>query len=655
VKVQPLAVSASEFLPDKKGSKTQTSPQRAYEELRVNQRDAIDRVIEDARRNERDQFAEWKLAFVKANKAVIPGTFGPYKAWETTDIRLILKRAPRTTPQGSISSLSQYGRIIDTSEPQYNWSQQQQMMSEQPQQKMPPPPPNMMGPGGQQIPFPPMQPPPGAGRGPAPQIIGGGGANKKGGEKDKFDKKSHKGPSRNSSPGPTPIRKETKTVKEKVTEWDAGGGRRNNSDDSDSDDSSIQAVYDKNDRRKSSKTKLHGDPIYTTKYGLPRPPIGKDSHKYMSGGNYNRHFSGSPPPSLRRKSSIKETRRTSHPQAQLNGQRLVEKRTIERYVDSDDSSDRSYVHVNRRGSDIWSERGSDYTDPSSLGSRDSRQDRDYRRDTGGRSYDAQYRTRSRSRSRPRHWDSRARSPRSRNDRRSSYIRDEKRLSFESRDSRDSRDGYRIQKRRDAYRQHGKPDAYRGISPVSSTSSQSSREQPLPVHVHIHQPDPTVAITKQTLQGLPLRGPSSPTRSSNIRGLGYDNDPGYAPWLNTLAATTPRAPTAPTYEDSLYEQRQREDAARLHVESQRRRSLFERNREDEALVRAREERENWERRRTLDNLKREEVRKKREIDDLSREAERKREEIRRRGGSRYDSVYGERDRERYASSDYRDRW
>jgi hypothetical protein len=500
-----------------------------------------------------------------------------------------------------------------------------------------------------------MQPPPGAGRGPAPQVLGGGGPSNKKSDKDKFDKKFSKGPSRNSSPGPTPIRKETKTVKEKVTEWDAGGGRRNSSDDSESDNSSIQVVYDKNDKRKSSRTKFQGDPIYTTKYVLPRPPIGKDSHRYMSGGNSNRQFSRSPPPSLRRKSSIKEFRRTSQSQAQLNGQRLVEKRTIERYVDSDDSSERSYVHVNRRSSDIWSDRGSDYTNPSSLGSGDSQRDRRYRRDTGSRSYEAQHQTRSRSRTR--HRDGRARNPsrdlRRHDDRRNSYIRDEKRLSFESRDSRDSHDGYRIQKRRESYRQHGKPDAYRGISPVSTSSSHSSREQPLPLHVHIHQPDPAVAITNQharpSLQTLPLRGPTSPTRRSEARGLAYDDDPEYASWLSSLAATTTRAPVAPSYEESLYEQRQREDAGKL-------RALFEKNRTEDAVIRAREEREQRQRRRTLDVLKREEARKKDELDELDREAERKRYNLRRSDSSRYDPVYGERDRETYRSSDiYRDRW
>jgi hypothetical protein len=680
VKVQPSSVSASEFAPDRKGSKTQVSPQRAYDELRVNQREAIDRVIEDTRRNELNPFAEWKLAFVKANKSVLPGTFGPYKAWETTDIRLILKRAPRQTPLGPISPLNKYGRIIDTSEPpQQVWQQTPQMIPQQQQQHLqqqqhpqqqqqfPPPPQQMMGPGNP-LPPPPMHPPPGPSKGQAPQILNvGGGGNKKHDIRDKNDKKSNKGPSRGSSP--TPFRKETKTVKEKVTEWDAGGpGRRNdNSDDSD-DDSSIREVYEKKTvKHKISKDKLHGESNYSTKYEIPRPPMGKNSKYYVSGGNHIRHPSGSPPPHLLRKSSLKETRRASQPY----GKRLVEKRTIERYADSDDSSDRSYVMLDRRGSSVWSDRESDYTDPSSLGSRDSRQSRKYRRDSSG-NYEVHDRTRSRSR--PRHRDSRARSqsrlrsrsrPRrrgerrsTRDDRRNSYIRDERRASFESRgsqdsrDSRESRESYRKEKRRDSYREHSKPEAYRGISP-DSDSTQGSIDPRQPVHVHIHHADPAAAATKQypipTVQALPIRGSQAPISVQEPGRIMYEDDPAYRPWLASTARQASmapvRAPMVPSYEEPLYEQqRRREDAAKLYVESERRRSILERSREvreDEAVVRAREERERWERQRNLDDLKREEARKKRDLDDLDRETERKRDDLRRRDSVRYESTYSDR--------------
>jgi hypothetical protein len=117
VKVQPVPVSINDIAQDLEGSKTQVSSLRAYDALSVIQREAIDLVLEDMRRNEVSPFAAWHIAFLKVNKSVIPGTFGPYKAWQTTEIRLIMRRAPRQTPLGPISPSNRYGRTIHTLEP----------------------------------------------------------------------------------------------------------------------------------------------------------------------------------------------------------------------------------------------------------------------------------------------------------------------------------------------------------------------------------------------------------------------------------------------------------------------------------------------------------------------------------------------------------
>jgi hypothetical protein len=656
-------VSQSEFLPDKKGSNTHTSPQKAYEALKAPLREAIDRVIEGAKRSDTNPYAEWKLAFVKANRVVIPGTFGPYKAWETSDVRLILKRAPRQS-QSPSSPFTEFGRVIDTSEPQQAWSQSQFMpqqhlhqhggqyqdqnqphhhhqQHQQHQQHLPPPPQGMMGQGGQPLPPPPMGPPPGQNKGaPPPQVIdprGGGGGHKKNDHKDKGGKKS-KVQSRNSSPSPNPIRKETKTINKKVTEWDAGGLERrdsSDSDDSEDDSSSHKAVHAKSAKRKTSKGKLHTEPMYNPKYEIQRPPIGSHSHKHMSGGNHMRHPSGSPP-SLIHKSSLKEIRRSSQPA----GKYYVEKRSSGKYAESDASSDQSYVLLNDRGSSVWSDRGSDYTNPSSIDSHGSRHSRKYHRD----SYEAQFRVRSRSR--PKHRDSISKRSHVRVRSRSlPRRRDSRRESFESNETRDSWDRRNKDRR---YREHSKPEPYRGISPdsISSQGSSTRGKQP-PVHVHMHLPDPALAVSSQYPQqaplALPIRGSPSPTRRAEPRRLAYAEDPTYAPWLATVTAP---APMVPSYEDPLYlQQRQQEDAAKLYLETQRRRSQFERR--TDSILRAQTERERLEQERDLEDLKYEKVRKQRELDELTRETTRKRSEAdalrRRESVRRYD-------RDRYDSTD-----
>jgi len=117
---------------------------------------------------------------------------------------------------------------------------------------------------------------------------------------------------------------------------------------------------------------------------------------------------------------------------------------------------------------------------------------------------------------------------------------------------------------------------------------------------------------------------------------------------------------PVYGASPYdEQRRRDEAAKLYVESQRRRDLFQKGREareDDAVIRAREDRERWERQRALDEMKREKVRAERELNDLSREAERKRSEVdalKRRESTRYEPSYVQRDRY-VPTNDVRDR-
>jgi hypothetical protein len=69
-----------------------------YEKLRTDsQRGAIDHVVEEARRQEANPFAEWNLCYVRPKRKEIPGAFGPYRGTETTEIYIILKRKPRTS------------------------------------------------------------------------------------------------------------------------------------------------------------------------------------------------------------------------------------------------------------------------------------------------------------------------------------------------------------------------------------------------------------------------------------------------------------------------------------------------------------------------------------------------------------------------------
>jgi hypothetical protein len=80
-----------------RASRSSVSLDKAYDTLRTDsQRDAIDRVLEDLRRVERNPYAKWKLVYIKANRQPVLGTFG--KAVETKDIRVVFKRFPCSPP-----------------------------------------------------------------------------------------------------------------------------------------------------------------------------------------------------------------------------------------------------------------------------------------------------------------------------------------------------------------------------------------------------------------------------------------------------------------------------------------------------------------------------------------------------------------------------
>jgi type II secretory pathway pseudopilin PulG len=666
VKIQPSSVSPSDFAAETKIARTPISVNKAYGDLRVNsQRDAIDRILEDAKRQELNPFAEWKLAFIQANRKPVAGTFR--NAIETKDIRLIIKRMPRQ--QGAPPS-PKFGRVIDTTEPQLqpNWQQQQQLQLQQQlqqqqqqqqqqhqqmmmSQQLPPPPQNMPPPPSQ-LPPPPNPPPgpkPGPG-GPGIQVMGGGGQGKKNDNKDgqgkenkdgsgKYNKdQKSKGGNRSRSPSPGPIRKETKTVKEKVMEWDAPDPRKKHY--SDSDDDSPKPIYEKTIKHKISSSQLAGQ--LDRKFSIPAPPMGQH---YMSGANDRPLRS----PPLRKSSMREPSRRPSPPR----GKYRVERRTVERLVPSDLTEDEPYELVDRRSS-LWSDHSSEYTDASSLESRGS-----YRSHKSGEH------PRRRHSSRSRH----------RDDRRDSFHSDDRRERYP-------------RERRDRLREHRKPESYRGFSPSPPPS-----EHDRPVIVHIHNNDATLAKQYPTepVTALPYREPPSPIRVPEQRRIAYAEEPTYPAWLDPvphapmvpashMVPTTsmiPAAPMVPTYESQSYERlRQQEAAAKIYLDTQRRRAEFsraddlalararegreaQRRRDDLARARARDElerehdqRERYETQRRLDELKREAERKKRVIDDLARDAQRTRDDMRRRQDAAGYGSYNDRRRSTSYGNDNR---
>ncbi|QDS77305.1 hypothetical protein FKW77_004567 [Venturia effusa] len=115
IKPQPFPVSAKEFNSENRSARSQVAPYKVYEHLRTDsQREAIDRLINNFKAHETNPNAVWEIAYIKANRVVIPGTWG--RAEETKDIRVIFKRYPLPYGQQPNPQLGDfpYGKIIDT-------------------------------------------------------------------------------------------------------------------------------------------------------------------------------------------------------------------------------------------------------------------------------------------------------------------------------------------------------------------------------------------------------------------------------------------------------------------------------------------------------------------------------------------------------------
>jgi len=83
-----------------RSSSNKRSVTALYDGLKSNnQRAQIDRLIEEQNRQETNLWAQWELASIEVHVRKVPGLFGKDKFIETTQIRVILKRLPRTTPK----------------------------------------------------------------------------------------------------------------------------------------------------------------------------------------------------------------------------------------------------------------------------------------------------------------------------------------------------------------------------------------------------------------------------------------------------------------------------------------------------------------------------------------------------------------------------
>lgn len=495
IKPQPFPVSAKEFNSENRSARTRVSPYKAYEHLRTDsQREAIDRLINNFKAHETNPNAVWEIAYIKANRVVIPGTWG--RAEETKDIRVIFKRSPLPSGQQPNPQVAQfpYGKIIDTTveepfpvpaqkiiqpqQPQIppgqqqlspkNPQQQEQMNQHPPSQQrsgpiampprmgmngQPPPPPNMPPPfGGNQLPPPPMQqqPPPSAMQGNRPNLGNAAPVTQifNLAQPEKLKKqKSEKAKSRrrkSQSPHPRNKLRGSMDALEKVNKWQLPSDSDSESDNSDSGNSGSSVAAHRGYHHSAKKYKKGS-------YHIPPPPMGL----YASGALTPRRSSSRSPPIVKRKSSIKEIRGKN--------KRMAERETAERYRrGSLGSSDGSYDMVD---CPVSHHRQYDSTPPTSISSQSiGSSDRDSYGYKGRSRYSHRERSRSRQRTR---YDRTPRRSRSRN-----HDRAARRDQSRSRD----RSPYSID-RKSSLREHRLPDAYRGLTPPPQ------KQEPLIVHIH----------------------------------------------------------------------------------------------------------------------------------------------------------------------------
>jgi hypothetical protein len=547
VKPQPFTPSPKEF--SSKNRAAQVPPYKAYENLRTeSQRIAIDRIINNFKKEELNPNAVWEIVYIYANRGPIS------RAWrapeETKDIRVIFKRSPLPSGQQPNLQIAQIpvGKIIDTTieepipilapkniqpQPQHqaqqgqpkNPQQQQQHPNQQQQQQQqqhpghmnmpqqmgingqPPPPPNMPPPFSNQMPPLPMQshPPPGAMQGNRPNAAGNAPvtqifnlAQPEKAKKQKSTKAKSDRHGRSLSPRTKNQQRESMDALEKVKNWK----HAESDSESDSSDSGSSVAAHRGYHHSAKKYNKDG-------YKVPPPPMGP----YASGAIPRRSMSRSPP-LLRREPSLKELR--------SKNKHVIERKTTERYR-SDDSSDNSYEFVDRPTS--YRHRQQE-TPPTSVDSGSIRSNR-----RGSHEY--------KSRSRYSHRDSRDRSHS-----RTRYERDPRR----SRSRSLSRTRYDNLDRRSSIREHRQPDAYRGLSPPPQ------KQEPVIVHIHnsTNNNDRVKSLPRQqtALRRLPSPEPSLSGLSLDdysYSGLHPPNVSRALPYPTTdLYAVPPRAPIAPAH-------------------------------------------------------------------------------------------------------------
>lgn len=584
IKPQPFPVSAKEFNSENRSARTQISTYKVYEHLRTDsQREAIDRLINNFKAHETNPNAVWEIAYIKANRAVIPRTRG--RAEETKDIRVIFKRSPLPYGQQPNPQVAQfpYGKIIDTTveepfpvpvqkniqpqQPQVqqvqpgpakNPQQQQQMNQHHPNQQhagpmgmppqmgmngQPPPPPNMPPPfGGNQLPPLPMQghPLPGAMQGnrpnpgnaaPVTQIFNLAQPEKPRKQKSEKAKSTRR---RSQSPHPRNKQRESMDALEKVNKWQLPSDSDSESDNSDSGNSGSSVAAHRGYHHSVKEYKKGG-------YHVPPPPMGL----YASGAMAPRRSLSRSPPLVKRKSSLKEIRgKNKH---------IIERETTERYRRGSFESEDSYDMVDhpvslRRQYDT----PPTSVDSRSTGSRESRESREYKRRSR---YSRNERSRSRSRSGTRYD-------------RTRYDRATRRDRNRSRD----RSPHDSGERRSSLREHRQPDAYRGLSPPPQ------KQEPVIVHIH-NSPNTNDRIKTLPQQQTAMRRTTSYSPPPSLDGLSLD-DFSYA-GLNPVhhvqrALPYPandhlpiflRAPTVPT-RDEL-----RAQAAQEYIRTQQRRDTL----------------------------------------------------------------------------------
>jgi hypothetical protein len=547
IKPQPFTVSTKEFLFENKTARTKVSPYKAYENLRTDsQREAIDRLINNYKANEQNPHAVWEIAYIKANRAPIPGTWG--RAEETKDIRVIFKRSPLPYGQQPNPQFAHFpfGKIIDTTveEPfpvtmQKNQQQQQNQQAQQrnPQQQqqqqqqqhqgqfnMPPqmngqlqptngqPPLNGQSPpmNGQppptngQLPPPPNKPPPFGTHPPPlppqghpPHMAMQGSRPNSGAnapvtqifniaqpERAKKQKstKAKSDRLRSTSPRSRQPFRESMDAIEKVKTWNP-----TSSDSEDNSDSGSSVAASPGYTHRSKK-------YQKDRYKATPPPIGP----YASGAQRS---SSRLSHNLMRETSLKELRGRN--------KRSSGRKTTERYRSSDNNSDDDYEFVNHPPS----HRRRHETPPTSV---DSESTRSSRRDSGEYKnrltrYSQHERSRSRSRT---HYDRRPRRSRSRSLSRARY---------------DTLD------RMSSIREHRQPDAYQGLSPPPDA------QKPVIVHIHngTNNNDRYKTSMPQHQAALHLNRIPSPD-SSLLLGLSLD-EYGYTDHI----APMPRALSHPT--------------------------------------------------------------------------------------------------------------